>query len=314
LLARASSPNRLLDQLDHETHRVELKGHEPEPRGLHALMLLHEARRATRVHDGVLVPGTGSHGRTRQLPRVHRLQPSMTDTWDAIADWYADRIHHGSAMHEFARDVLLEALPSDMSGQRVLDLGCGEGLITRATASRGATVLGIDPTVRLIERAQAVEATAPTGATYRVDDGRMLGTVTDHSMDWVTAGLSLNNVPDLDAAIRSVRRVLVSAGRLAFTVPHPCFEAPHARWVGADRLIGTYATEGPWRSARGVRRAGNHHRTISRYLTALIDHGFALTRIAEPPADPRVVAEQPHRAGLPPFLLVLASSSPKTMR
>jgi len=237
----------------------------------------------------------------------------MTDTWDTIADWYADRIHHGSAMHEFARDVLLDALPSDMSGQRVLDLGCGEGLVTRATASRGATVLGIDPTVRLIERAQAVEALTPTGAAYRVDDGCALATVPDDSTDWVTAGLSLNNVPDLDAAIRSIRRVLVPAGGLAFTVPHPCFEAPQARWVGTDRLIGSYAAEGPWRSTGpGVRRAGNHHRTISRYLTALIDHGFTLTLIAEPPAPPRVVAEQPRRAGLPPFLLVRASSSPPT--
>lgn len=238
----------------------------------------------------------------------------MTDTWDTIADWYADRIRHGSAMHEFARDVLLDALPADMTGERVLDLGCGEGLITRATASRGATAVGIDPTARLIERAQAVEAATPTGATYRVDDGCTLATVPDDSTDWVTAGLSLNNVPDLDAAIRSIRRVLVSAGRLAFTVPHPCFEAPQARWVGADRLIGRYAAEGPWRSAAGVRRAGNHHRTISRYLTALIDHGFTPTLIAEPPADPRVVAEQPHRAGLPPFLLVRARSSAKTMR
>jgi SAM-dependent methyltransferase len=231
----------------------------------------------------------------------------MTDTWDSIADWYADRIRLGSAMHEFARDVLLDALPTDMSAQRVVDLGCGEGLVTRATARRGATAVGIDPTVRLVERARAVEAATPTGATYRVDDGCTLATIPDDSTDWVTAGLSLNNVPDLDAAIRSIRRVLVSAGRLAFTVPHPCFEAPHARWAGSDRVIGSYATEGLWRSTGpGVRRAGNHHRTISRYLTALLDLGFTLTMIAEPLPHPRVVAEQARRAGLPPFLLVRA--------
>jgi SAM-dependent methyltransferase len=235
----------------------------------------------------------------------------MTDTWDTIADWYADQVHRGSAMHEFARDVLLDALPADMSGQRVLDLGCGEGLITRAVAARGAQVVGVDPTVRLIERAQAIEASAMTGAAYRVDDGCTLATVADDWADWVTAGLSLNNVPDLGAAIASIRRALVPGGWLAFTVPHPCFEAPHARWVGAERLIGSYSAEGFWRSTNsaGVRRAGNHHRTISHYLTALIDHGFTLTMIAEPPAHPLVVAEHPQRAALPPLLLVKASWS-----
>src|SRR2546423_2913801 len=133
----------------------------------------------------------------------------MSDSWDTIADWYADRIHHGSAMHEFARAVLLDALPTEMDGLRVLDLGCGEGLITRAAADRGAEAVGVDPTVRLIDRARAVEATNPTGATYRVDNGCTLATVPDDSTNWVTAGLSLNNVPDLDAAIGSTRRVLV---------------------------------------------------------------------------------------------------------
>jgi len=235
----------------------------------------------------------------------------MADTWDTIADWYADYVDRGSAMHQFARDVLLDALPADMSGLRVLDLGCGEGLITRAAASRGAEVVGVDPTVRLIERARAIEATAATRVTYRVDDGCILATVADDWADWVTAGLSLNNVPDLDAAIASIRRALVPGGRLVLTVPHPCFEAPHARWVGAERTIGSYSTEGFWRSAnpRGVRRAGNHHRTISHYLNALIDLGFTLTMIAEPPASPLVIAEQPQRAAQPSFLLVRASWS-----
>jgi SAM-dependent methyltransferase len=232
----------------------------------------------------------------------------MTDTWDTIADWYADHLDRGSALHRFARDVLMKALPADLSGQRVLDVGCGEGAITRAVAARGAEVIGIDPTVRLIERAEAIEEKTATGAAYRVDDGCTLATVSDEWADWVTAGLSLNNVPDLGAAVAAIGRSLVPGGRLVLTVPHPCFEAPHARWVGRERVIGDYGAEGFWRSANphGVRRAGNHHRTISHYLTTLIDHDFSLRTIAEPPADARVVAEQPRRAALPPFLLVEA--------
>lgn len=237
----------------------------------------------------------------------------MADTWDTIADWYAEHLRGGSALHEFARDVLLTALPADLSGVGVVDLGCGEGAITRAVAARGATAVGVDPTARLIAHARAAEEAAPSGVTYAVDDGSRLTSVDDQSADLVTAGLSLNHVPDLDAAVAAVRRVLVPGGRFVFTVPHPCFEAPHAAWIttgdGASRrVVGDYLVEGFWRSSDpgAVRRAGNQHRTLSRYLMALIGCGFVVELVAEPEPGRSVVAEQPHRAALPPFLLVRA--------
>jgi SAM-dependent methyltransferase len=145
---------------------------------------------------------------------------------------------------------------------RVVDLGCGEGIITRALAARGATAVDVDPTERLVEHARSIEDAAPCGATYVVDDGTTLATLSDSSAEWVTAGLSLNNVPDLEAGVRSIRRVLAPGGQLAFTIPHPCFEAPHASWVDTDagtsrRIVGDYFAQGFWRSANpsGVRRA-----------------------------------------------------------
>jgi 2-polyprenyl-3-methyl-5-hydroxy-6-metoxy-1,4-benzoquinol methylase len=77
----------------------------------------------------------------------------VTETWDTIADWYADRLSAGSPMHGFARDALLAALPQDLTGVRVTDLGCGEGIITRAVAARGATAVGVDPTAHHPHRA-----------------------------------------------------------------------------------------------------------------------------------------------------------------
>jgi hypothetical protein len=133
------------------------------------------------------------------------------------------------------------------------------------------------------------------------------------SAGWVTAGLSLNNVPDLTAALGAIHRVLAGGGRLVFTVPHPCFEAPHSTWADVGdgtsrRVIGDYLDEGFWRSSdpEGVRRAGNQHRTVSTYVNGLLDHGFAITSMAEPEPGAGVAAQQPERAGLPPFLLLQA--------
>ncbi|MER7842598.1 class I SAM-dependent methyltransferase [Kitasatospora sp. NPDC096077] len=237
----------------------------------------------------------------------------MTDTWDTIADWYAELLRTGSPLNDFNRDTLLAHLPDQLSGRQVLDLGCGEGIITRALAARGATAHGIDPSTRLIEHARTAGTPGPGTVSYAVDDGCVLGTVADRSVDWVTAGLSLNHVPDLDAALTAVRRVLTPRGALVLSVPHPCFEAPHASWTRlADgthrRVVGDYLAEGFWRSAdpRAVRRAGNRHRTLSGYLTALLRQGFTPETVDEPAPTAPVIAHQPRRAGLPPFLLIRA--------
>ncbi|MFF1836978.1 methyltransferase domain-containing protein [Streptomyces sp. NPDC058231] len=223
-------------------------------------------------------------------------------------------------MHDFARDILLARLPEPLAGQRVLDLGCGEGIIARAAAARGAAVVGIDSSPRMIENARNAERGRPSGIRFSVDDGCTLATIATNSVEWVTAGLSLNNVPNLDAALSAVRRVLVPGGLLVFTIPHPCFEAPHATWTETEngtvrRVVGDYPTEGFWRSENpeGARRAGNQHRKLSTYLTTLMRQGFRTEGVEEPAPDAIVAAAQPQRAGLPPFM-VFRARSPGPMR
>ncbi|WP_159231529.1 class I SAM-dependent methyltransferase [Mycolicibacterium vanbaalenii] len=150
----------------------------------------------------------------------------VEDNWEGIADRYAELVRGRSATYQFSRDVLLNALSGKVFGLDVLDVGCGEAIVSRAPATAGARVVGIDPTRTLIADAEAAEHAPLAGVIYRVDDGTTLHTVPDISMDGVPAALSLNNMADLDAAPGLVQRVLRSGGWFAFTVPHPCFEAP----------------------------------------------------------------------------------------
>lgn len=88
------------------------------------------------------------------------------------------------------RDTLLEWLPADLSGRRVLDAGCGTGALALEAASRGAQVIAIDlsPTLIDLARKRAPAQIGPGSVDFRVGD--MLDAGLGH-FDYVVAMDSL---------------------------------------------------------------------------------------------------------------------------
>ena len=151
----------------------------------------------------------------------------------------------------------------------------------------------------------------PPTLRYVQDDAQALATFPDASFDRVNCQLGLMDIPELDATLQAVHRVLRPGGWFTFVIGHPCFLAPNARTVANSdgtlgRWVGDYLTERFWRSKNpeGVRRVGNHHRTVSTYLNALVDAGFLIERIDEPPASDLLVSRQPEYGLVPIFLAV----------
>ena len=107
-------------------------------------------------------------------------------------------------------------LASPGRGTRALDLATGTGDIAFALAARGADVVGLDVTLRMIELAVAKRSSSPERRALPVSFlvGDMLALpFPSASFDIVTAGYGLRNVPDLDVAIDEIRRVLAPDGQ-----------------------------------------------------------------------------------------------------
>lgn len=103
----------------------------------------------------------------------------------------------------------LIALAAPDPGARALDLATGTGDIAFALAARGACVVGLDITHRMIEIAR----TKGQGARFLVGDMLALP-FPDRAFDLVTTGYGLRNVPNLPASIDEIGRVLVSGGQV----------------------------------------------------------------------------------------------------
>ena len=106
-------------------------------------------------------------------------------------------------------------LASPRAGARALDLATGTGDIAFALAARGANVVGLDITHRMIELAQAkIERSAETFALRFVVGDMLALPFPDGSFDIVTTGYGLRNVPNLTLAIQEIHRVLKPGGQM----------------------------------------------------------------------------------------------------
>lgn len=93
-------------------------------------------------------------------------------------------------------------------GERILDLGCGTGHLTRAIAERGADVVGIDRDASMIAHARQQYP----ALTFQVADAREFQT--DQPFDAVFSNAVLHWIHDADAAAAALRRALRPGGRL----------------------------------------------------------------------------------------------------
>ena len=237
-------------------------------------------------------------------------------TWSDMAEWYDQLLVAGSGPHELATTTTLALLPS-LAHRSVLDVACGQGMATREVARAGAAqVVGVDLSDALVALARGHGTPASTAIDYRVDDAQTLSTIGDATVDLATCQLGLMDIPDLDATLRSVDRVLRPGGQFVFVIGHPCFLAPNAMTAPdaagrPGRQISDYFDERFWRSSNpaGVRRVGNYHRTISTYLNALVAADFTVEEVAEPRATARLADRQPEYANVPIFFAARARRS-----
>lgn len=119
-----------------------------------------------------------------------------------------------------AQDALLQRAAL-APGERVLDVACGTGLVTLAAAravGRAGHALGVDLSERMVEaaRARALASGVEPVTFARMDAERL--DLSEASIDVALCALGLMYLPEPEAALRELRRVLRPGGRLVAAV------------------------------------------------------------------------------------------------
>lgn len=216
-----------------------------------------------------------------------RIRPKNTlESWNLKAkEWDAWVGEEGDNNRIFNTDPVLWRFLGDVKDLDVLDAGCGTGYLSRKLARRGARVVAIDFSPAMIEVARS----RGVNVDYRVDSSSTLETVPDASVDRIVSNYVLQDLPDLDGAVRSFHRVLRPGGRVTAVFGHPCFDSiggPEWMEDGSTRYTWTfpYFDEVQAEEAWGPFESSflYYHRPLSAYWRRFREAGFEVMDFDEP--------------------------------
>ena len=212
--------------------------------------------------------------------------------WERHAAWWQEEYTDG-ADPEYEEQIL-PLIESFLHGaRRVLDVGCGEGQVSRRIAGLGVEVVGLDPTEGQIRIAHR------RGGRARYIRARSeLIPCPAASFDAVVLCLAIEHVDPFEPAIAEVARVLEPGGLFLLLLVHPLLQSPGSGWVedlnSDDRFwrIGSYLQDDV---AVDEVVPGIHlqfaHRPLSRYVHAMGHAGLFIEDMVEPPPSPAVLVE-----------------------
>ncbi len=218
------------------------------------------------------------------------------DLWETHADWWIAGFTEG-ADPEYNEQILPLAEAELRGAKRVLDIGCGDGQVSRLAAAQGAEVVGIDPTWNCV-RVAAERAGGPAYARA----GAAALPFADGSFDLAMACLVFEHIDAVDEAVAEVARVLAPGGTFCFFLNHPILQAPGSAMID-DHMVDPpeyYYRLGPYLDeTESIEQVELDvwirfvHRPLSRYVNAFAANGLNIVKMVEPAPPPGFLGRGP---------------------
>lgn len=182
---------------------------------------------------------------------------------------------------------VLQALLPDVKNKHILDLGCGFGWHCRYMREQGASsVIGVDISEKMIKKAD--EMTNDSVIKYiqtPIEDISFQ----NEQFNVIFSSLALHYVESFETICKKVYGYLKPSGSFVFSVEHPIFTSREEQdWFYDSQgnslhwPVDNYQCEGVRHTKFLTEDVIKYHRTISSYLSSLIDAGFIVTGVKEP--------------------------------
>ena len=174
-----------------------------------------------------------------RMPKTDNFDPAELAKFSDLAHRWWDKESEFRPLHEInplRLDWIDGLMP--LKGQRVLDVGCGGGILADSMARKGATVLGIDLASKALKVAQLHALEAETqGVEYREISAEALAAEQAGMFDIVTCMEMLEHVPDPSSVVKACAALVKPGGYVFFSTINRNVKAFLFAIVGAEYVL-----------------------------------------------------------------------------
>lgn len=170
---------------------------------------------------------------------MHNADPAELDKFGDLAHRWWDPQSEFKPLHEInpLRLDWIENAISGFKGKRVLDVGCGGGLLSEGMAKRGASVTGIDLSERPLGVAKLHLLESGQQVDYRLVSAEALASEMPGQFDVVTCLEMLEHVPDPASIVRACGTLVKPGGKVFFSTINRNLKAYLLAVVGAEYVL-----------------------------------------------------------------------------
>jgi SAM-dependent methyltransferase len=206
-------------------------------------------------------------------------------TYDEMASTYEEHARDSAYNAHYDRPAVL-ALVGDLKGRRVLDAGCGPGLYSEELVARGAEVVALDASAKMVEL--AARRLGAKAEVVRADLNEPLP-FPAAAFDLVVSALVIHHVDDRDACFREFFRVLKPGGRAVVSTQHPTTD-----WLRkGGSYFETKQEEDTWHRGETSYTVRFWREPLSALCASITDAGFLIDRLVEPLPAPSMRERSP---------------------
>ncbi|MEQ8188088.1 MAG: tetratricopeptide repeat protein [Candidatus Eremiobacterota bacterium] len=179
-------------------------------------------------------------------------------------------------------------LMGDVSGKKILDLGCGEGQNSIALARQGARVTALEFSEEKLAFAAKIAREADVTVKFVCDDIEKISSLEGQKFDIVLSSFTISCIEDISRVFVNVRRVVKDGGFFVFSLEHPLMtnisKEDYLFFHGNTYpLVKNYFHTGKEERTGHCGRVVVYKRKMEDIINPLVLSGFRLVQIIEPP-------------------------------